>query len=175
LSSQFFADPTLFSLLRQYYSIDGSKAQNGTNITLPPLSSGETDENTSQNKNENAVNNSRSSRKRKSVSDECNVQGKDGRESSLRVQRNKRIKRQYKKHDTQDGSNNVASLLRSGTSNSTVPTVSISAITAAASASKGAKSRKDIDSSERPEQSAMEKRFWEMAALLDSSPLASLK
>ncbi|RIA88113.1 snRNA-activating protein of 50kDa MW C terminal-domain-containing protein [Glomus cerebriforme] len=173
LSSQFFADPTLFSLLRQYYSIDGSKAQNGLNsgsITLPPLSSsstGETEGNTSQNKNKGRS----STRKRKAFFDECNVQGKDGQESS---RNNKRIKRQNGKDGTHDSSNGVASSSRSGNSNTIVPAVSISAITAAASGSKGTKSRKDIDSSERPEPSVMEKRFWEMAALLDSSPLASL-
>jgi hypothetical protein len=159
----------LFSLLRQYYSIDGNKAQNGTNsgsITLPLSSNAEeTDGNISQNKNK-SINNS--TRKRKAIPDECNVQGKNGRKSSIRAQSNKRIKRQNKKDDTQGVSDNVTSSSRFGI-------ISISAITAAASGSKGAKSRKDIVLSERPEQSAMEKRFWEMAALLDSSPLASLK
>ncbi|GES89716.1 snRNA-activating protein complex subunit 3-like [Rhizophagus clarus] len=149
LSSQFFADPTLFSLLRQYYSIDGNKAQNGTNSgsVILPLSSTEAERNTSHDKNKNG--------------------GKGGQESS---QSSKRIKCQNWKDATQ---NSVASSSQSGTSNTIVPAVSISAITAASS-SKGTKTRKDIDSSERPEPSAMEKRFWEMAALLDNSPLASL-
>ncbi|GBB93517.1 hypothetical protein RclHR1_21870001 [Rhizophagus clarus] len=172
LSSQFFADPTLFSLLRQYYSIDGNKAQNGTNSgsVILPLSSTEAERNTSHDKNKNGgiISHSRSStRKRKSISDNCNVQGKGGQESS---QSSKRIKCQNWKDATQ---NSVASSSQSGTSNTIVPAVSISAITAASS-SKGTKTRKDIDSSERPEPSAMEKRFWEMAALLDNSPLASL-
>ncbi|RGB42026.1 snRNA-activating protein of 50kDa MW C terminal-domain-containing protein [Rhizophagus diaphanus] len=177
LSSQFFADPTLFSLLRQYYSIDGNKAQNGANsgsITLPLSSTGDTERNTSQKKNKSGgvVSHSRSStRKRKTVSDECSVQGKDGQESP---QSNKRIKCQNWKDATQDCSNSAASSSQSGISNTIVPVVPISAITAAASSSKGTKTRKDIDSSERPEPSAMEKRFWEMAALLDNSPLASL-
>jgi len=173
LSSQFFADPTLFSLLRQYYSIDGNKVQPGSNpgsTAIPSLSSPrteETDGNGSRSKNKGVAGRPQtpasSSRKRKTVLDECNEQEKDGQGSSLRAQNNKRVKRRNKK-DAQDSSCNVSS---SSFSNTTVPAVSISSITA--------KSRKVIDPNERPELSAMENRFWEMAALLDSSPLASLK
>ncbi|CAI2189775.1 18163_t:CDS:2, partial [Funneliformis geosporum] len=173
--SQFFADPTLFSLLRQYYSIDGDKIQNGSNsgsIALPPLSSSRIEETNGsgshiKNKDDDVICRSQSpatsSKKRKAISDECN--GQDGQESSLRTQSNKRVKRRNKK-DARDNSSNIASSSFSETSNIIVPTVSISSITA--------KSRKGIDPSERPELSAMENRFWEMAALLDSSPLASL-
>ncbi|CAB4421359.1 unnamed protein product [Rhizophagus irregularis] len=84
-------------------------------------------------------------KKRKAVSDECNVQGKGGQESPQSNKRDQMPKLEgcYNKIV----SNSAASSSQSGISNTIVPVVPISAITAAASSLK---------------------------ALLDNSPLASL-